>query len=120
MDPAIPNAADRATKLRSQQEVSFSSSKAIFPNILILASRTRLYFGQTSDWPASAHKVECQNLLSGMACKEFETYASRYVVFPLFSFKKKILILIIYPDVVDYVEPTMLIVGSRGLGQLNG
>jgi len=23
-------------------------------------------------------------------------------------------------DVVDYVEPTMLIVGSRGLGQLNG
>ena len=25
-----------------------------------------------------------------------------------------------YPDVVDYVEPTMLIVGSRGLGQLNG
>jgi hypothetical protein len=25
-----------------------------------------------------------------------------------------------YLDIVDYVEPTMLIVGSRGVGQLNG
>jgi len=83
VDPAIPNAADRATKLRSQQERQ-ALAYILVRQVTGLLQRTKLNV-----------KISCQ---------AWHAKNARHMLL----------------DVVDYVEPTMLIVGSRGVGQLNG
>ncbi|KAF8964219.1 hypothetical protein BDZ97DRAFT_1904526 [Flammula alnicola] len=83
VDPAIPNAADRAVKLRSQQERQ-GLSYILVRQVTGLLQRTRL------------------NVT--ISCQAWHAKNSRHMLL----------------DIVDHIEPTMLIVGSRGLGQLNG
>ncbi|KAF8809569.1 hypothetical protein BYT27DRAFT_7163043 [Phlegmacium glaucopus] len=83
VDPPIPNAADRTTKIRNQHE------RQGFAYILVrqvtgLLQRTKLNVR--------------------ISCQAWHAKNSRHMLL----------------DVVDHIEPTMLIVGSRGLGQLNG
>ncbi|KAI0372192.1 hypothetical protein BV20DRAFT_1050948 [Pilatotrama ljubarskyi] len=83
IDPVIPNPADRATKLRAQQE------RQALAYILVrqatgLLQRTRL-------------NVSIQ-------CQAWHAKNSRHMIL----------------DIVDHYEPVMLIVGSRGLGNLKG
>ncbi|KAF9013468.1 hypothetical protein BDQ17DRAFT_1343480, partial [Cyathus striatus] len=83
VDPEIPNAADRAAKLRSQQERQ-GLAYIIVRQVTSILQRTRL------------------NVT--VSCQAWHAKNARHMLL----------------DIVDYTEPTMLIVGSRGLGQLNG
>ncbi|KAF8073821.1 hypothetical protein FPV67DRAFT_1479414 [Lyophyllum atratum] len=83
VDPPIPNATDRTTKLRSQQERQ-GLAYILVRQATSLLQRTKLNI-----------KVACQAWHAKNA--------------------RRMLL-----DIVDYTDPTMLIVGSRGLGQLKG
>ncbi|KAF9565690.1 hypothetical protein CPC08DRAFT_704394 [Agrocybe pediades] len=83
VDPEIPSAAVRATKLRSQQERQ-GLAYILVRQVTGLLQRTKL------------------NVV--ISCQAWHAKNSRHMLL----------------DIVDHVEPTMLIVGSRGLGQLNG
>ncbi|KAF7314180.1 Thimet oligopeptidase [Mycena kentingensis (nom. inval.)] len=83
VDPPIPNAADRATKLRSQQERQ-GLAYILCRQATGLLQRTKL------------------NVT--VVCQAWHAKNDRHMLL----------------DIVDYHEPTMLIVGSRGLGQLKG
>ncbi|KAH9480467.1 hypothetical protein JR316_0007067 [Psilocybe cubensis] len=83
VDPAIPNAADRAVKLRSQQERQ-GLAYILVRQVTGLLQRTKL------------------NVT--ISCQAWHAKNSRHMLL----------------DIVDHIEPIMLIVGSRGLGQLNG
>ncbi|KAJ4001704.1 hypothetical protein F5050DRAFT_1560335 [Lentinula boryana] len=83
VDPAIPNAVDRATKLRSQQERQ-GLAYILIRQATSLLQRTKL------------------NVT--LACQAWHAKNARHMLL----------------DIVDHMEPTMLIVGSRGLGQLKG
>ncbi|KAG6866295.1 hypothetical protein C0991_006391 [Blastosporella zonata] len=83
VDPPIPNATDRATKLRSQQERQ-GLAYILVRQATSLLQRTRL-----------SVKV---------ACQAWHAKNSRHMLL----------------DIVDYHDPQMVIVGSRGLGQLKG
>ncbi|CAA7261353.1 unnamed protein product [Cyclocybe aegerita] len=83
VDPPIPSAADRAVKLRSQQERQ-GLAYILVRQVTGLLQRTRL------------------NVT--ISCQAWHAKNSRHMLL----------------DIVDHIEPTMLIVGSRGLGQLNG
>ncbi|KAF8158337.1 hypothetical protein B0H34DRAFT_656780 [Crassisporium funariophilum] len=83
VDPAIPNATDRALKVRSQQERQ-GMAYILVRQVTGLLQRTKLNVTVT--------------------CQAWHAKNSRHMLL----------------DIVDHVEPTMLIVGSRGLGQLNG
>lgn len=81
VDPPIPNAADRAAKLRSQQERQ-GLAYILIRQATSLLQRTKLNVTVT--------------------CQAWHAKHARHMLL----------------DIVDYNEPTMLIVGSRGLGQL--
>jgi hypothetical protein len=49
-----------------------------------------------------------------------QTYDARLVALPDASGNSRKLTTPILPDLIDYLEPTMVIVGSRGLGKLKG
>ncbi|KAF8650141.1 hypothetical protein AX16_005376 [Volvariella volvacea WC 439] len=83
IDPPIPNAADRANKLRSQQERQ-GLAYILVRQATSLLQRTKL------------------NVI--VSCQAWHAKNARHMLL----------------DIVDYVEPVMLIVGSRGLGQLKG
>ncbi|GLB38469.1 putative universal stress protein family protein [Lyophyllum shimeji] len=83
VDPPIPNAADRTTKLRAQQERQ-GLAYILLRQATSLLQRTKLNV-----------KV---------ACQAWHAKSARRMLL----------------DIVDYTEPTMVIVGSRGLGQLKG
>ncbi|KAF7299087.1 Usp domain-containing protein [Mycena indigotica] len=83
VDPPIPNAADRATKLRSQQERQ-GLAYILCRQATGLLQRTKLHVT--------------------VVCQAWHAKNARHMLL----------------DVVDYHEPTMLIVGSRGMGQLKG
>ncbi|KAJ7935590.1 hypothetical protein B0H13DRAFT_1590360 [Mycena leptocephala] len=83
VDPPIPNAADRAGKLRSQQERQ-GLAYILCRQATGLLQRTRL------------------NVT--VVCQAWHAKNARHMLL----------------DIVDYHEPQMLIVGSRGLGQLKG
>ncbi|KAJ8501919.1 hypothetical protein ONZ51_g321 [Trametes cubensis] len=83
IDPMIPNPADRATKLRAQQERQ-ALAYILVRQATSLLQRTRL-------------NVSIQ-------CQAWHAKNSRHMIL----------------DIVDYYEPVMLIVGSRGLGNLKG
>ncbi|KAK0222032.1 hypothetical protein IW262DRAFT_1377725 [Armillaria fumosa] len=83
VDPAIPNAADRAIKLRSQQERQ-GLAYILARQATGLLQRTKL------------------NVT--VRCQAWHAKNSRHMLL----------------DIVDHVEPIMLIVGSRGVGQLKG
>ncbi|KAJ7212162.1 hypothetical protein GGX14DRAFT_622130 [Mycena pura] len=83
VDPPIPNAADRAGKLRSQQERQ-GLAYILCRQATGLLQRTKL------------------NVT--VVCEAWHAKNSRHMIL----------------DIVDYHEPTMVIVGSRGLGQLKG
>ncbi|KAI0335869.1 hypothetical protein GY45DRAFT_1239872 [Cubamyces sp. BRFM 1775] len=83
IDPVIPNPADRATKLRAQQERQ-ALAYILVRQATSLLQRTRL-------------NVSIQ-------CQAWHAKNSRHMIL----------------DIVDYYEPVMLIVGSRGLGNLKG
>ncbi|TCD70149.1 hypothetical protein EIP91_004619 [Steccherinum ochraceum] len=83
VDPLIPNPADRAAKLRSQQERQ-ALAYILVRQATSLLQRTKLHVT--------------------IACQAWHAKNSRHMLL----------------DIVDYVEPTMLIVGSRGLGNLKG
>ena len=57
--------------------------------------------------------------MSSMACQKFKAYVVGYVDHRSHSFFFGLSIALI-SDIVDYVEPSMLVVGSRGLGRLRG
>ncbi|KAJ6619443.1 hypothetical protein B0H10DRAFT_1161286 [Mycena sp. CBHHK59/15] len=83
VDPPIPNAADRATKLRSQQERQ-GLAYILCRQATSLLQRTKLNVS--------------------VVCQAWHAKNARHMLL----------------DIVDYHEPQMLIVGSRGLGQLKG
>ncbi|KAJ3814673.1 hypothetical protein EV368DRAFT_32078 [Lentinula lateritia] len=83
VDPPIPNTADRANKLRSQQERQ-GLAYILIRQATSLLQRTKL------------------NVT--IACQAWHAKNARHMLL----------------DIVDHMEPTMLIVGSRGLGQLKG
>ncbi|KAH9947600.1 hypothetical protein B0H21DRAFT_691690 [Amylocystis lapponica] len=83
VDPLIPNPADRAGKLRSQQERQ-ALSYILVRQATSLLQRTRL------------------NVT--ISCQAWHAKNSRHMLL----------------DIVDHVGPTMLIVGSRGLGNIKG
>ncbi|KAI0771255.1 hypothetical protein BD413DRAFT_626032 [Trametes elegans] len=83
IDPLIPNPADRATKLRAQQERQ-ALAYILVRQATSLLQRTRL-------------NVSIQ-------CQAWHAKNSRHMLL----------------DIVDHYEPVMLIVGSRGLGNLKG
>ncbi|KAJ7044067.1 hypothetical protein C8F04DRAFT_1250673 [Mycena alexandri] len=83
VDPPIPNAADRAGKLRSQQERQ-ALAYILCRQATGLLQRTKL------------------NVT--VVCQAWHAKNARHMLL----------------DIVDYYEPQMLIVGSRGLGQLKG
>ncbi|KAJ7794150.1 hypothetical protein B0H14DRAFT_2923918 [Mycena olivaceomarginata] len=83
VDPPIPNAADRASKLRSQQERQ-ALAYILCRQATGLLQRTKL------------------NVT--VVCQAWHAKNARHMLL----------------DIVDYHEPQMLIVGSRGLGQLKG
>ncbi|KIK69641.1 hypothetical protein GYMLUDRAFT_151485 [Collybiopsis luxurians FD-317 M1] len=83
VDPAIPNTADRASKLRSQQERQGLA-------YILLRQATSL--------------LQRTQLNVTVACQAWHAKNSRHMLL----------------DIVDHMEPVMLIVGSRGLGQLKG
>ncbi|EIN12751.1 adenine nucleotide alpha hydrolases-like protein [Punctularia strigosozonata HHB-11173 SS5] len=83
VDPATPNAADRTTKLRSQQERS-ALAYILVRQATSLLQRTRL------------------NVT--VSCQSWHAKNARHMLL----------------DIIDYVEPVMVIVGSRGLSQLKG
>lgn len=83
VDPQIPSAADRALKLRSQQERQ-GLAYILARQATSLLQRTKLHVVVT--------------------CQAWHAKNARRMLL----------------DIVDYNEPTMLIVGSRGLGQLKG
>ncbi|KAI0322039.1 hypothetical protein OF83DRAFT_1096383 [Amylostereum chailletii] len=83
VDPPVPNAADRAAKLRSQQERQ-GMAYILCRQATSLLQRTRLNIS--------------------ISCEAWHAKNARHMLL----------------DIVDYVEPVMLIVGSRGLGQLKG
>lgn len=83
VDPPIPNPADRATRLRSQQERQ-GLAYILVRQATALLQRTHL------------------NVT--VSCQAWHSKNSRHMLL----------------DIVDYNEPTMLIVGSRGLGQIKG
>ncbi|EMD39828.1 hypothetical protein CERSUDRAFT_103769 [Gelatoporia subvermispora B] len=83
VDPMIPNPADRAAKLRAQQERQ-ALAYILVRQATSLLQRTRL------------------NVT--ISCQAWHAKNSRHMLL----------------DIVDFIEPTMLIVGSRGLGKLKG
>ncbi|KAJ6584913.1 hypothetical protein B0H19DRAFT_1107149 [Mycena capillaripes] len=83
VDPPIPNAADRAGKLRSQQERQ-GLAYILCRQATGLLQRTK------------------PNVT--VVCQAWHAKHARHMLL----------------DIVDYHEPQMLIVGSRGLGQLKG
>ncbi|KAK0464684.1 uncharacterized protein EV420DRAFT_1517614 [Desarmillaria tabescens] len=83
VDPAIPNAADRAIKLRSQQERQ-GLAYILARQATGLLQRTKL------------------NVT--VRCQAWHAKNSRHMLL----------------DIVDHFEPIMMIVGSRGVGQLKG
>uniref|UniRef100_D8Q038 UspA domain-containing protein n=1 Tax=Schizophyllum commune (strain H4-8 / FGSC 9210) TaxID=578458 RepID=D8Q038_SCHCM len=83
VDPAIPNAADRANKLRSQQERQ-GLAYILARQATSLLQRTKLHVR--------------------VVCQAWHAKNMRHMLL----------------DIVDYYEPSMLIVGSRGLGQIKG
>lgn len=83
VDPPIPNATDRAQKLRSQQE------RQGFAYILVRQATSLL---------------QRTKLNVKLVCQAWHAKNARHMLL----------------DIADYYEPTMLIVGSRGLGQLSG
>ncbi|KAH0586326.1 hypothetical protein H2248_007573 [Termitomyces sp. 'cryptogamus'] len=83
VDPPIPNATDRTTKLRSQQERQ-GLAYILVRQATSLLQRTKLNI-----------KV---------ACQAWHAKNARHMLL----------------DIVDHNEPEMVIVGSRGLGQLKG
>ncbi|KAG6917457.1 hypothetical protein DXG01_002434 [Tephrocybe rancida] len=95
VDPPVPNATDRATKLRSQQERQ-GLSYILVRQATSLLQRTKLNV-----------KV---------ACQAWHAKNARHMLLDPFS--------PLNPnnstDIVDHNEPQMVIVGSRGLGQLKG
>ena len=58
--------------------------------------------------------------MSSLACQECKTYVIRSACTHLGNFPFQRNLCVNLADIVDHNEPTMLIVGSRGLGQLNG
>ncbi|KAH9922801.1 uncharacterized protein BXZ73DRAFT_104035 [Epithele typhae] len=83
VDPQIPNPADRATKLRAQQE------RQALAYILVRQATSLL---------------QRTHLNVSIACQAWHAKNSRHMLL----------------DIVDFYEPVMLIVGSRGLGNLKG
>ncbi|EED85989.1 predicted protein [Postia placenta Mad-698-R] len=83
IDPLIPNPADRAAKLRSQQERQ-ALAYILVRQATSLLQRTRLHVT--------------------ISCQAWHAKNSRHMLL----------------DIVDFVQPSMLVVGSRGLGKLKG
>ncbi|KAH9841607.1 uncharacterized protein C8Q71DRAFT_737862 [Rhodofomes roseus] len=83
IDPPVPNQADRAAKLRAQQERQALAYILVRQTVSLL-QRTRLHVT--------------------VSCQAWHAKNRKHMIL----------------DIVDYVEPTMLIVGSRGLGHLKG
>ncbi|OJT09878.1 hypothetical protein TRAPUB_13621 [Trametes pubescens] len=83
IDPVIPNPADRATKLRAQQE------RQALAYILVRQATGLL---------------QRTHLNVSIQCQAWHAKNSRHMIL----------------DIVDFYEPVMLIVGSRGLGNLKG
>ncbi|KAI0822297.1 hypothetical protein BC628DRAFT_1390413 [Trametes gibbosa] len=83
VDPQIPNPADRATKLRAQQE------RQALAYILVRQATGLL---------------QRTHLNVSIQCQAWHAKNSRHMLL----------------DIVDFYEPIMLIVGSRGLGNLKG
>jgi hypothetical protein len=70
IDPPIPNPADRAFKIRSQQEVRLDSVRVRNASSLIRhpASRLGIYPSTASNEFVAAHKVACESIMPGVAC----------------------------------------------------
>ncbi|KAH6912543.1 hypothetical protein BKA70DRAFT_1384345 [Coprinopsis sp. MPI-PUGE-AT-0042] len=83
VDPSKPNAADRSTKLRNQQERQ-GMAYILARQVTALLQRTKL------------------NVT--VLCQAWHAKNARHMLL----------------DIVDHTEPTMLIVGSRGLSHING
>lgn len=84
-----------------------------------LASRPCIYSLSPGHEPPPAHSTARQDLVRGVACQACAAHAAGCVV----ALPRSLLKVCsdgIAQDIIDFVEPVMLIVGSRGLGQLKG
>lgn len=123
VDPPSAGAGERATKLRSQQEVCDYCDCLLNDSLLrslLSAPRPCLYLMSSGDQRSSADPAECHNFLRGLACEERQAHDSRLVHLIRKRFLRTHLVCSSGSDIVDYVEPLMLIVGSRGVSQLKG
>lgn len=121
VDPLIPNPSDRATKLRSQQEVSVMQLSFLRSSLLTLRCIS----------VKPSHTFSFDRPLAFCSARAFMSQyparlGMRRTVGTCFSVRRGIhasgtsLTHYYRADIVDYYEPTMLIVGSRGLGNLKG
>ena len=100
-DPAQPNTGDRAAKLRSQQERQ-GMAYILCRQATSLLQRTRL------------------NVT--IACEAWHAKHARHMLLGshLSVQSGRALTRLRRTDIVDHIDPVMLIVGSRGLGHIKG
>ena len=79
VDPSSVNPGERASKLRSQQEVCGALSRndtAFDEHFFLAAPRPCLHLVSSSDQSSSADTVKCDHLMSGLACEERQAHDS--------------------------------------------
>ena len=101
MDPVEPDSHDRLAKLRNQQD------RQALVNLLVrqttsLLQRTKLHVTVRCQ---AIHAKNSRHMLLGECCVS-HYHQLHQLGYPL--------------DIIDYLNPTMLIVGSRGIGKLKG
>ncbi|KAF7365268.1 Usp domain-containing protein [Mycena venus] len=131
VDPPIPNAADRAGKLRSQQERQ-GLAYILCRQATGLLQRTKLNVTVVCQaWHAknARHMLLVRIVLCASICGDGNSFRFPRVFLDIghrLTTAPSVWIVLIRldpdtsTDIVDYHEPQMLIVGSRGLGQLKG
>jgi hypothetical protein len=101
-DPKNPADMDRATKMRIQKERQ-TQALLLVKQVTGLLQRTRLNITVTCQ---AIHSKNARHMMLGgwLFVKGYGRRPNRMT----------------FSDLIDYLEPTMVIVGSRGLGKLKG
>ena len=108
VDPKSWSNSDKAQKLKVQKEVSSFACSRI-PRSLQRQTTALLLVRQVTGL------LQRTRLNITVTCQSLHAKNARHML--LGTFIRKILLIL---DLIDFLEPTMVIVGSRGLGQLKG
>jgi len=101
VDPPTANPADRSAKIRNQQEVCPFLSHTRSDSSLTSVQRQALAYILVRQAISLLQRTQLNVTLS---CQAWHAKNARHMLL----------------DIVDFVEPTMVIVGSRGVGKLQG